>query len=99
MEQRICSKFCFKNEIRCNTVLEMLNVVFGKSFMNKQTIINGSHFKETHEDDGVLDGPVHQQLMRMSKKVRNNYCRISIKESAMMLEYHFAHGQQFFQVF
>ena len=30
MDQRICTKFCIKNEIKCARILEMLSVAFGE---------------------------------------------------------------------
>ena len=35
MDQRICIKFCVKNEIKCNKVYEMLTKAYGESAMSK----------------------------------------------------------------
>ena len=36
MDQRICIKFCVKNEIKCSKTLEMLTVANGETVLSKQ---------------------------------------------------------------
>ena len=38
MDQRICIKFCVKNEIKCNKVCEMLKKAYGESAMSKTRV-------------------------------------------------------------
>ena len=38
MAQRICIKFCVKNEITCNKVCEMLTKVYGESVISKTRV-------------------------------------------------------------
>ena len=38
MDQRICIKFCVKNEIKCNKVCEMLTKAYGESAMSKTRV-------------------------------------------------------------
>lgn len=73
MEQRICIKFCFKNGIKCSTVLEMLNVAFGEYSMNKTCVYKWykrfQEGREDVEDDERIGRPsIYQQPMTTSKK-------------------------------
>ena len=51
MIQRICFKFCVKNEIKCAKTFEMLTVAFGESTMSRtQAQLWYNRFKEGGED-------------------------------------------------
>ena len=68
MHQRICIKFCVKNEIKCNKVCEMLTKANGESAMRKQEFTSGiSDSKmpvKTLKMTNAPDAPAHQQLMK-----------------------------------
>ena len=51
MDQRICIKFCVKNEIICNKVCEMLTKAYGESAMSKTRVYERyKRFQDGHED-------------------------------------------------
>ena len=89
MEQRICIKFCVKNEIKCSKALEMLNVAFGESAMSKPRVYEWyKRFKEGREDVGDDERPApattsttEENIEKVKKLVLANR-RITIREVA-----------------
>ena len=50
-EQRICIKFCVKNNVKCSEVMKMLEKGFGKNAMSKPRIYEWyKHFQKGCED-------------------------------------------------
>jgi len=89
MEQRICIKFCFKNGIKCSTVLEMLNVAFGEFSMNKTSVYKWyKRFQEGREDVEDDERPgrpststIDDNVEKVKKMIIDNR-RIIIREVA-----------------
>lgn len=50
MEQRICTKFCDKNKIKCSDVVKMLEKAIGESVMKKSVYEWYKRFEEGRED-------------------------------------------------
>ena len=51
MDQRICIKFCVKNEIKCNKVCEMSTKAYGKSGVSIRRVFEWyKRFQDVHED-------------------------------------------------
>ena len=59
MDQRICIKFCVKNEIKCSKTLEMLTVAYGETVLSKKNVYRWYKlFQDGREDanDEPLSG-------------------------------------------
>ena len=88
MDQRICIKFCVKNEIKCSKALEILTVAFGESTLSQKSVDEAEHSggattstsKENIETVKTIGEPLLGKLQRM-------------------LAYQSAHAVQFSQMF
>ena len=89
MDQRICIKFCVKNEIKCNKVCEMLTKAYGESAMSKTRVYEWykrfQDGREDVEDDERLRRPTTPTTDENVEKVKEmviNDRRITIREVA-----------------
>ena len=75
MAQRICIKFCYKSGIKCSSIIEMLNIAFGESVMNKKRFMSGIRISKkvlmmvmnvqdalitSRTDDGIMIDSYHE---------------------------------------
>ena len=89
MDQRICIKFCVKNEIKCNKVCEMLTKAYGESAMSKTRVYEWykrfQDGREDVEDDGRPGRPsistTDENVGKVKEMVMNDR-QITIKEVA-----------------
>lgn len=89
MDQRICIKFCVKNEIKCNKVCEMLQKAYGESAMKKTSVYEWykrfQDGREDVEDDERSGRPststIDENVKKVEKMVLNDR-RITIREVA-----------------
>ncbi|KAE9536204.1 hypothetical protein AGLY_007427 [Aphis glycines] len=87
--QRICIKFCVKNEIKCNKVCEMLQKAYGQSVMKKTSVYEWykrfQDGREDVEDDERSGRPstsiIDENVKKVEKMVMNDR-RITIREVA-----------------
>lgn len=87
--QRICIKFCVKNEIKCNKVCEMLQKAYGHSAMKKTSVYEWykrfQDGREDVEDDERSGRPntsiIDENVKKVEKMVMNDR-RITIREVA-----------------
>ena len=88
MDQRICIKFCVKNEIKCNKVCEMLTKVNkGESAMSKTRVYEWyKRFQDDREDVADDERPgrpststTDKNLEKVKEMVMNDR-RITIRE-------------------
>ena len=89
MDQRICIKFCVKNEIKCNKVCEMITKAYGESAMSKTRVYEWykrfQDGREDVEDDERLGRPSTSTTDKSVEKVKEmvmNDRRITIREVA-----------------
>ena len=89
MDQRICIKFCVKNEMKCNKVCEMLTKAYGESAMSKIRVYEWyKRFQDGREEveDGERPGrPITSTTDENVEKVKEmvmNDRRIAIREVA-----------------
>ena len=86
MDQRICIKFCVKNEIKCNKVCEMLTKVYGESAMSKTRVYEWyKRFQdgcEDFEDDERPRTSTTNENVEKVKEMVMNDRRITIREVA-----------------
>ena len=89
MDQRICIKFCVKNEIKCNKVCEMLTKAYGESAMSKTRVYECykrfQDGREDVEDDKRPGRPSTSKTDENVEKVKEmvmNDRRITIREVA-----------------
>ena len=89
MDQRICIKFCVKNEIKGNKVCEMLTKAYGESAMSKTRVYEWykrfQDGREDVEDDERHGRPSTSATDKNVKKVKEmveNDSRITIREVA-----------------
>ena len=79
MDQRICIKFCVKNEIKCNKVCEMLTKAYSESAISKARVYElYKRFQDGHEDveDAERSGrPSTSTTDENVEKVMNDYER------------------------
>ena len=89
MDQRICIKFCVKNEIKCNKVWEMLTKAYGESAMSKTRVYEWykrfQDGREDVEDDERSGRPststTDENVEKVEEMVMNNR-RITIRDVA-----------------
>lgn len=93
MEQRICIKFCVKNNIKCCDVLKMIETAFGDDAMSKATVCRWyKRFKEGREDfndDERTGRPCTSTTVDKADEIRNLVLenrRITIREVAEEVE-------------
>lgn len=87
--QRICIKFCVKNEIKCNKVCELLQKAYGESAMKKTSVYEWykrfQDGREDVEDDERSGRPstsiIDENVKKVEKMVMNDR-RITIREVA-----------------
>ena len=89
MDQRICIKFCVKNEIKCNKVCGMLTKAYGESAMSKTRVYEWykrfQDGREDVEDDKRPGRPSTSKTDENVEKVKEmvmNDRRITIREVA-----------------
>ena len=89
MDQRICIKFCVKNEIKCNEVCEMLITAYGESAMSKTRAYKWyKRFQDGREDVEDDERPGRPSKSTTDKNVERvkemvmNDSRITIREAA-----------------
>ncbi len=72
MDQRICTKFCYKNGIKYNKVLEMLRTSFGESTMSKTRVHEWCKcFQDGHEGIEADECSGHPSTLRKDENVKN----------------------------
>ena len=89
MDQRICIKFCVKNEINCNKVCEMLTKAYGESTMSKTRVYEWyKRFQDDREDVEDDERPgrpststTNKNVEKVKKMVMNDR-RITIRAVA-----------------
>ena len=89
MDQRICFKFCVKNEIKCNKVCEMLTKAYGESAMSKTRVYewykHSQDGREDVEDDERFGrsstSTIDENVEKVKEMVMNDR-RITIREVA-----------------
>ena len=70
MDQRICTKFCVKNEIKCNKVCEMLTKAYGESAMSKTRVYEWcKRFQDGREDVEDDERPGHPSIWTTDENV------------------------------
>ena len=89
MDQRICIKFCVKNEIKCNKVCEMLTKAYGESAMSKTRVYewykrfqDGREDVEDDERPGRPSTSTTDENVEKVKEMVMNDRRITIREVA-----------------
>ena len=89
MDQRICIKFCVKNEIKCNKVCKMLTKTYGESAMSKTKVYewykrfqDGREDVEDDERPGRPSTSTTDENVEKVKEMVMNDRRISIREVA-----------------
>ena len=89
MDQRICIKFCVKNEINCNKVCEILSKAYGESAMSKTRIYEWykrfQHGRKEVEDNDCPGRPSTSTTDENVEKVKEMVMydrRITIREVA-----------------
>lgn len=89
MDQRICIKFCVKNEIKCYKVCEMLTKAYGESVMSKTRVYEWyKRFQDGREDVADDERPGRPSTSTTDENVEKvkamimNDRRITIREVA-----------------
>ena len=89
MDQRICIKFCVKNEIKCIKVYEMLTKAYGESAMRKTRVYkwykrfqDGREDVEDEERPGCPSTSTTDENVEKVKEMVMNGRRITIREVA-----------------
>lgn len=87
MDQRICIKFCVKNEIKCYKVCEMLTKAYGESVMSKTRVYEWyKRFQDGREDVADDERPGRPSTSTTDENVEKvkamimNDRRITIRE-------------------
>lgn len=87
-------QFCDKDGIKCGNVLEMLNVVFGKSPWKKHVFTTDIGVRKDVTANEHYEDPSTPTIDNKMEKVKK-----ITKRSAKILVYQLAHGLPFFLIF
>lgn len=92
MDQRICIKFCVKNEIKCSKTVEMLRVAYGEAALAKANVYKWYHFFLDGRDDvtdelraGRARSSTADEQVQAVKKMLLENPQITIREVAATL--------------
>ena len=66
MDQRICIKFCVKNEIKCSKTLKMLKVAYGECTVSQKSVYKWC--KVFTEGRAEVNDPARQQPIKTLKQ-------------------------------
>ncbi|XP_015380044.1 PREDICTED: putative uncharacterized protein FLJ37770 [Diuraphis noxia] len=68
--QRICIKFCVKNEIKCNKVCELLQKAYGESAMKKTSVYEWyKRFQDGRKDVEDDESQLEKLLMKLAYRL------------------------------